>query len=179
MGLGRRLLAGPVANSGLLPAVWYRHLALAAMEEEDFPQALEYLKWAEDPLLVQILIFRLRLLQARHRETQETVRHLLKQTSGEGHWEKVRALAEQEDRALELLSRYEAEALEIVKNKKTGIKGGKRLIGKMPVYSGQGELGRTGAPCSPPGADKIPGGLSGCMSGSESLKCNLTRGKGF
>lgn len=119
MGLGRRLLAGPVADSGLLPAAWYRHLALAAMEEEDFPQALEYLKWAEDPLLVQLVIFRLRLLQARHRERREALKLLLERTRPEEEGEKLHALADHEGQALALLGRYEAKALEIMKNKQT------------------------------------------------------------
>ena len=54
--LGRQVLAGPVADSGVLPARYYRHLALAALEEEDFPGALRHLKWAADPLLAQILV---------------------------------------------------------------------------------------------------------------------------
>ena len=65
--LGRQVLAGPVADSGMLPASYYRHLALEALEAEDFPGALRYLKWAADPLLAQIMVFRLRLLRARHR----------------------------------------------------------------------------------------------------------------
>ena len=46
--LGRRVLAGPIAGSGLLPAAYYRHLALGALEAEDFPGGL-HLKWAETP----------------------------------------------------------------------------------------------------------------------------------
>ncbi len=64
--LGRTLFAGPLTDSGVLPASYYRHLALAAMEEENYPEALGYLKWTEDRLLVQVLILRLRLLMARH-----------------------------------------------------------------------------------------------------------------
>ena len=47
--LGRQVLAGPVADSGVLPAGYYRHLVLAALEEEDFPGALRHLKWVERP----------------------------------------------------------------------------------------------------------------------------------
>ena len=54
--LGRQVLAGPVADSGVLPAGYYRHLVLAALEEEDFPGALRHLKWAADPLLAQIIV---------------------------------------------------------------------------------------------------------------------------
>ncbi len=114
VGLGRRLLAGPVAASGMLPAGYYRHLAMAAMEEEDFPKALEYLQWAQDRLLVQILIFRLRLLKARHREKRQALGLLLEQPQPIAQAEKLQALAHQEDRALDLLGRYEARALRIL-----------------------------------------------------------------
>jgi hypothetical protein len=114
VGLGRRFLAGPVADSGLLPAGYYRHLALAALEEEDFPRTLDYLKWAEDPLLVQIFIFRLRLLKSRHREQSQSFESLLKQSLTGEQEGKIQALLTQEYRALELLERYEASALKLM-----------------------------------------------------------------
>ena len=77
--LGRRVLAGPVAGSGLLPASYYRHLALAAMEGEDFPGALDYLRWAEDPLLAQLLVLRLRLLADRHGRRRQVLSELLQE----------------------------------------------------------------------------------------------------
>ncbi len=49
--LGRQVLAGPVADAGLLPPKYYRHLILEALEEEDFPRALHHLKWSDEPLL--------------------------------------------------------------------------------------------------------------------------------
>ncbi len=82
--LGRQVLAGPVADSGVLPAGYYRHLALAALEAEDFPGALRYLKWAADPLLAQIMVFRLRLLSARHRRQSEAIQDLLASESSRG-----------------------------------------------------------------------------------------------
>jgi hypothetical protein len=114
IGLGRRLLAGPVADSGLLPAGYYRHLALAAMEEEDFAKALDFLRWAEDPLLVQILIFRLRLLAARHQEQRQALGRLLEQSPPAAQPEKLQALANQEDLALELLGKCEARAVTLL-----------------------------------------------------------------
>jgi hypothetical protein len=114
IGLGRRFLAGPLADSGLLPAGYYRHLALAAMEEEDFPYALDYLKWAEDPLLVQIFIFRLRLIKSRHQEQRQALKLLLEQSPPSEQGEKIRALLTQEQRALELLAKFEARALELL-----------------------------------------------------------------
>jgi hypothetical protein len=109
--LGRHVLAGPVADSGVLPAPLYRHLALAAMEEEDFPGALRFLKWAEDPLLAQILVFRLRLLAGNHRGRRQALEELLASSLPAETAEKSRALLAQEDRALELLAGYEARAL--------------------------------------------------------------------
>jgi hypothetical protein len=109
--LGRQVLAGPVADSGMLPASYYRHLALAALEAEDFPGALRYLKWAADPLLAQIMVFRLRLLRARHRRQYEAIQDLSASESSAEHWEHYKALLNEEARALELLAGYEAGAL--------------------------------------------------------------------
>jgi hypothetical protein len=109
--LGRQVLAGPVADSGVLPAGYYRHLALAALEAEDFPGALRYLKWAADPLLAQIMVFRLRLLIARHRRQREAVQGLLAAESGAERREHYKTLLHEETRALELLRDYEFRAL--------------------------------------------------------------------
>ena len=109
--LGRQVLAGPVADSGVLPAGYYRHLALAALEAEDFPGALRYLKWAADPLLAQIMVFRLRLLSARHRRQSEAIRDLSASESSPARREHYKTLLSEEARALELLAGYEARAL--------------------------------------------------------------------
>ena len=109
--LGRQVLAGPVADSGMLPSGYYRHLALAALEEEDFPEALRYLKWAADPLLAQIMVFRLRLLSARHRRQSEAIQDLSASESSPARREHYKTLLSEEARALELLAGYEARAL--------------------------------------------------------------------
>jgi hypothetical protein len=109
--LGRQVLAGPVADSGVLPAGYYRHLVLAALEEEDFPGALRHLKWAGDPLLAQILVFRLRLLAARHRRQSEAIQDLLASESTAARREPYKTLLAEEARALELLTDYETQAL--------------------------------------------------------------------
>ena len=110
--LGRQVLAGPVADAGMLPAGYYRHLFLAALEDEDFPSALHYLKWAENPLLAQILILRLRLLSAKHRRQVEVIEELRSRADLTAeHRERCQALLVQENRALELLKEYEIEAL--------------------------------------------------------------------
>jgi len=109
--LGRRVLAGPVAGSGLLPASCYRHLALAAMEGEDFPGALDYLQWVKDPLLAQLLVLRLRLLADRHGRRRQVLSGLLQEAQAGGTREKGQALLQAEERALKLLRAYEARAL--------------------------------------------------------------------
>ena len=109
--LGRQVLAGPVADSGMLPSGYYRHLALAALEAEDFPGALRYLKWAADPLLAQIMVFRLRLLSARHRQQSEAIQDLSASESSPERREHYKTLLSEEARALELLAGYEAGAL--------------------------------------------------------------------
>lgn len=111
--LGRQVLAGPVADSGVLPGGYYRHLVLAALEEEDFPGALRHLKWAADPLLAQIMVFRLRLLRARHRRQSEAVQDLLASESSSAPREHYKTLLIEEARALELLAEYEARALDL------------------------------------------------------------------
>lgn len=113
--LGRRFLAATLADTGLLPASYYRHLALAALEEEDFPQALEWLPFAQDPLLTQLLVLRLRLLAAKHEEQRGAVQDLLNQNPPATLRERGQVLLEQENRALELLRQYEKNALEILR----------------------------------------------------------------
>ncbi|MGA9756586.1 MAG: hypothetical protein WBV23_15735 [Desulfobaccales bacterium] len=109
--LGRQVLAGPVADSGVLPAGYYRHLVLAALEAEDFPGALHHLKWVEEPLLAQIIVLRLRLLSARHRRRLEAVQDLWRSESSPARRKQYQALLTEETRALELLRDYEAKAL--------------------------------------------------------------------
>jgi hypothetical protein len=109
--LGRQVLAGPVADSGVLPAGYYRHLVLAALEEEDFSGALRHLKWAGNPLLAQIIMLRLRLLSARHRQQQAAVQDLLASELTAARRAQYQTLLAEEARALELLRDYEAGAM--------------------------------------------------------------------
>ncbi len=112
--LGRSLVAGPVADAGWLPGGYYRHLALAAMEADDYPGALKYLKWTGDCLLAQMLVLRLRLLAGKHRQQQQALAALLSDHLPQQTQEKVRALLTQEDRALRLLGQYETAALDML-----------------------------------------------------------------
>jgi hypothetical protein len=115
--LGRQVLAGPVADAGILPTGYYRHLVLGALEEEDFSGALHHLKWADNPLLAQIIILRLRLLAARHRRQVAAVQGLmLRSDLTAAHRERCQELIEQESRALELLQGYEVLALSYLGN---------------------------------------------------------------
>ena len=115
--LGRQVLAGPVADAGLLPTGYYRHLVLEALEEEDFSGALHHLKWAANPLLAQIIILRLRLLAARHRRQIAAVFDLmLRSDLTAAHRERCQDLLAQETKALELLRGYEVQALTYLEN---------------------------------------------------------------
>jgi len=114
MRLGRQVLAGPFADAGLLPASYYRHLVLTALEAEDFPGALDYLKWADDPLLAQILVLRLRLLAGRHTKQRQAILDLMDSASPGATQEKCQALLSAEDRALGLLGEYEGKALALL-----------------------------------------------------------------
>jgi len=122
--LGRSVLAGPVADAGLLPAGYYRHLVLAAIEDEDFPGALRHLQWTDDPLLVQILVFLVRLLAEQHRRQRRALLELLEEAteaqdpdSKPALTAKCQALLQQEEQALLLLAEYEAGALKILPRK--------------------------------------------------------------
>ncbi len=112
--LGRRLLYATVADTGLLPASYYRHLALAALEEEDFPKALEWLPFAQDQVLTQLLVLRLRLLAAKHDEQRQAVEELLGQDPPENLRARCQALLDQENRALDLLGQYQQQGLKIL-----------------------------------------------------------------
>jgi hypothetical protein len=93
--LGRRLVAATLADTGVLPAGYYRHLALAAF-------------------LTQLLVLRLRLLAAKHDEQRQAVQELLNQKPPETLRQRCQSLLDQENRALELLGQYEKQALEIL-----------------------------------------------------------------
>ncbi len=108
---GRSLLAGPVADAGWLPGSYYRHLVLEALEEDDFPGALNYLQWTDEPLLAQLLILRLRLLAREHEQQRRTLQGLVANGLPEERREKCLALLEKQERALELLTEYEDRAL--------------------------------------------------------------------
>jgi len=109
--LGRTVIGGALAEAGLLPSWLYRHLALAALEEEDYPGALNYLQHAEDSILTQILIVRLRLLSTRHQRHRQALLELLQQNPSEEKRQKLQDILAQEEKALQLLKSYEAKGM--------------------------------------------------------------------
>lgn len=124
--LGRQVLAGPIAGTGLLPVSYYRHLVLEALEAEDFPGALDYLKWTDDAVMVQLTVLRLRLLASRHARQRQAIMELIETDSSAGiqpvsdtGWkpappEKYQELLQAEDQALKLLAAYEVRALSLI-----------------------------------------------------------------
>lgn len=112
--LGRRLLAATLADTGLLPAGYYRHLVLAALEEEDFAAALKWLPYTEDKLLTQLVVLRLRLLAARHEEQRLALEELLEKEPPPHLAHRVRDLLAQQEKALDLLTGYQQEGLKIL-----------------------------------------------------------------
>ncbi|MDD3581212.1 MAG: hypothetical protein PHW74_09355 [Desulfobacca sp.] len=114
--LGRWLLAEPVEDSGLMPEGYYRSQALAALEEDDFPESLRYLKLAGPPdrdavrLLGQLIILRLRLLKEQHQQRCQAVAKLQHQEPRAAPLERYQELLSQEQQALALLGQYEQEA---------------------------------------------------------------------
>jgi hypothetical protein len=124
--LGRQVLAGPVADSGVLPASFYRHLVLEALEEEDFSEALHYLKWTAEPLLVQLIVLRLRLLTVDHRRRLEAIQTQLQSERTAEKREQYQAVLAEERRAVELLQEYETQALAHLRGRRPGRGGGSR-----------------------------------------------------
>ncbi|MBW2134722.1 MAG: hypothetical protein JRG72_05735 [Deltaproteobacteria bacterium] len=98
--LGRWLLVEPVEESGLMPEGYYRSRALAALEEDDFPESLRYLKLAGPPDREAV-----RLLG------QQAVEELQQQTPPAAYSGRYQELLDQEYQALDLLGRYEQEAM--------------------------------------------------------------------
>lgn len=114
VGLGRRLVNHLAADTGLLPAGYYRHRVLAALEEEDFEAVLRYLPWADDPVLIQVVILRLRLLQARHEKRQQACRRALENAATPAQQAHLRQVAAAEAQAAALLRAYEVRAKKLL-----------------------------------------------------------------
>jgi hypothetical protein len=117
--LGRKFLAAPLEDSGLMPASYYRSQALSALESDDFAESLRYLKLADgdDPrqlcLVIQLLVLRLRLLQEQHQYQCRAIQELLQKETQPDRTSRYQEVLSQEEVAVRLLSRHEQEALRL------------------------------------------------------------------
>ena len=117
--LGRRLLAAPLEDSGLLPGKYYRSQALAALEEQDFPGCLRYLRLAaprrraQTRMIAQVLILRCRLLREKHWRQQQTLQELCRRESDAAKQARYTEILQAEEKAIQFLDSYIQEAREV------------------------------------------------------------------
>jgi hypothetical protein len=76
---------------------------------------LQWLPFAHDQVLTQLLVLRLRLLAMKHNEQRQALGELLDQEPPENLRGRCQALLNEENRAVELLGEYERQALEILR----------------------------------------------------------------
>ncbi|MGQ9921717.1 MAG: hypothetical protein ACUVRZ_10375 [Desulfobacca sp.] len=118
--LGRRLLAAPLEDSGLLPGKYYRSQALAALEEQDFAACLRYLRLAaphrqaKTRMIAQVLILRCRLLQEKHRQQRQAIQELCRRESDGAKKARYVEVLREEEKAIQFLDRYIKTAQEVV-----------------------------------------------------------------
>ncbi len=114
--VGRKMLAEPLEDSGLLPGKYYRSQALAALEEQDFPECLRYLRLAEPQrkaktrMIAQVLILRCRLLREEHQSRLDTIATLAQQEPDAAKRQRYEEIARAEEKAILLLDSYIREA---------------------------------------------------------------------
>jgi hypothetical protein len=119
--VGRKLLAEPLEDSGLLPGKYYRSQALEALEENDFPECLRYLKMAETHrkaqarMVAQLLILRCRMLQEDHAGRVQSLEARLKLEMEPEKLQRYQQILTEEHKALQILGRYIREAQDLVK----------------------------------------------------------------
>ncbi len=119
--VGRKLLAEPLEDSGLLPGKYYRSQALGALEENDFPECLRYLKMAETHrktqarMVAQLLILRCRLLLEDHQRHEQGLEQNLRLTNDPEKVRRYQQVLSEERKAQQLLGRYIREAQSLVK----------------------------------------------------------------
>jgi hypothetical protein len=119
--VGRKVLAEPLEESGLLPGKYYRSQALAALTENDFPECLRYLRMAETHrkaqarMMAQLLILRCRMLREDHLSRIRSLTDRLHLATDTEKQRRYKAILIEEGRALELLERYIREAQDLVK----------------------------------------------------------------
>jgi DNA-binding SARP family transcriptional activator len=118
--VGRKLLAEPLEDSGLLPGKYYRSQALGALEENDFPECLRYLKMAEAHrkaqarMVGQLLILRCRMLREDHQHRVQSLEERLRLEPDPETVRRYEQILTEEHKALQLLGRYVREAQDLV-----------------------------------------------------------------
>jgi hypothetical protein len=118
--VGRKLLAEPLEDTGLLPGKYYRSQALEALGENDFPECLRYLKMAETHrkaqarMVAQLLILRCRLLLEDHNRRVLSLEQNLRLAKDPEKVRRYEQILLEEGKALELLGQYIREAQNLV-----------------------------------------------------------------
>ena len=119
--VGRKLLAEPLEDSGLLPGKYYRSQALEALQENDFPECLRYLTMAETHrksqarMVAQLLILRCRMLLQDHEARLRILADRQRLETETDKLNRYRELVVEEQKAVRLLERYIREAQDLVK----------------------------------------------------------------
>lgn len=119
--VGRKVLAAPLEESGLLPGKYYRSQALDALTENDFPECLRYLKMAETHrkaqarMVAQLLILRCRMLREDHLARLQGLTDRLQSASDADKQRRYEEILTEERKAVQLLERYIREAQALVK----------------------------------------------------------------
>lgn len=119
--LGRKVLAEPLEDTGLLPGKYYRSQALAALQENDFPECLRYLKMAkvhrkaQARMVAQLLILRCRMLLEDHKGRAQSLSDRLRLETDTDKQQRYEEILTEERKAIHLLERYVREAQDLVK----------------------------------------------------------------
>lgn len=117
--VGRKMLAEPLEDSGLLPGKYYRSQALAALEDQDFPECLRYLRLAEPHrkaktrMIAQVLILRCRLLRDEHQRQLIKLAELHRQEGDATKRRRYEEIQQAATQAIHLLNSYIREAQEL------------------------------------------------------------------
>jgi hypothetical protein len=122
--VGRKILAEPLEDSGLLPGKYYRSQALAALEDNDFPECLRYLKMAQTHrkaqarMVAQLLILRCRMLLEDHNGRLRVLADRLRLETESDKLSRYQEIYAEEQKAVRLLERYIREAQALVNKPK-------------------------------------------------------------
>lgn len=119
--VGRKVLAAPLEDSGLLPGKYYRSQALDTLADNDFPECLRYLKMAETHrkaqarMVAQLLILRCRMLREDHTGRIQGLTDRLRSATEADKQHRYEEILTEERKAVQLLECYIREAQDLVK----------------------------------------------------------------